>query len=48
MVLYLSNGLSLSLLIIGKDTKKIKKTAIEVVRELAEKTGSLKIYCGKN
>ncbi len=32
LVLYLSNGLSLSLLIIGKDIKKIKKTSIEVIR----------------
>jgi hypothetical protein len=31
LVLYLSNGLSLSLLIVGKDMKKIKKTAIEVM-----------------
>ena len=48
LVLYLSNGLSLSLLIVGKDVKKIKKTAIEVVRSLSEKTSSLKMYCGKN
>jgi len=28
--------------------KKIKKTSIEVVRYLSEKSGVLKIYCGKN
>ena len=28
--------------------KKIKKTTIEVVRFLSEKSEVLKIYCGKN
>lgn len=35
LVLYLSNGLGLSLLIIGREMKKIKKISVEVVRFLS-------------
>lgn len=46
--LYLTNGISLNLLFIGKDLKKVKKDSIEIIRFLSEKASQMKIYCGKN
>jgi hypothetical protein len=45
----MSMGLTLSLLIYGKnkELKKMKKIAIDAIRELSDKVGNLKIYRGK-
>lgn len=44
---FLSLGIDFSLLLSGRDVKQLKKRAIETLRELAERTSSLRSYRGK-
>lgn len=45
--LFLSMGVDFSLVFIGKDVKRLKKRAIDTVRELNDRTSSYRKYRGK-
>jgi hypothetical protein len=45
--LFLSMGVDFSLIFIGKDLKRLKKRAIDTVRELNDRTSSYRKYRGK-
>jgi hypothetical protein len=40
-------GVDFSILLIARDVKKLKKKAIDIIRELTDRTSSSKQYRGK-
>ena len=45
--LFLSMGVDFSLLLMSRDVRRLKKRAVELVRDLNDRTSSLRQYRGK-